>query len=145
MDLYQGLNYLYYTFFTVVLVFLVTELIYKVSSESLKMKISNFIMSLRKVYFIACILILYASVSLLYYNGYRIIGNNLYYSSITRDVFIGISLSFAYIPILYAYIRTSEFHSNSSNVFTRNKFRYIFDMLVFGFAILVFILNSSLI
>ncbi len=145
MNLYQSLNYLYYAFFAALLVLFVTELVYKISNDNFKSKVANLILILRRIYFIFIILVLYVTVSLLYYNGYGIINNNLSYHALTRDIFIGISLAMAYIPILYLFIRTSEFHSKSSNVFTRTKFRYVFDLLVFVTVIIVFILNSSLI
>ncbi len=143
MNFYQIINYLYYLFFAIILISLLTELVYKVSSNDTKLKVGSLIRILRKIYFIAIILLLYVSVSLLYYNGYGIISNNLYYTTITRDIFIGISLSMAYIPILYLFVRTSVFHSNVSNVFTRNKFRYVFDLVVLAGVILIFVLNSS--
>ncbi len=143
MDFYDGLNYLYYIFFIILLLFLVTELLYKIVSNNAKSKIGRSILIVRKIYFLSILLVLYITASLLYYNDYGFIKNNLYYSSITRDIFIGIALSMAYVPILYLYVRTFEFHSNASNIFTRNKFRYVIDLLVFGFTIAIFVLNSS--
>ncbi len=143
MNLFDGLTYLYYVFFGAVLLLLIVELAYKIISESTKVKLKKYIFLLRKSAAIVILVNLYITTTLLYSNGYGFIGNSLYYTSIPRDVFIGIALSMPYIPILYLFVRTAEYHSSTSNIFTRNKYRYVFDISIAAGVLTIFILNSS--
>ncbi len=144
MSFFENLNYAYNVLFIVLLLFMLTELTYRIMRNTKKINVEKMILIFRKVYLISLIIIIYISATMLYTNGYGIINNNLYYFNSTFDIFIGLSLSASYIPVLYLFVRTAEIHSRSSNVFTRNKFRFFIDIVVFGVTITVFILNSNI-